>query len=206
VHVTLRVEVGVPSLRQRAAFSRIVAAFRNGSHVPGFRLVHYSVQEDHLQLLVEAQSASVLSRAMQGLSVRLARGLNGLFARRGRFFADRYEARVLCTPREVRDALACVLNAARRHAARRKRTLPRGWLDPYSSAPWFDGWQGRRGRPPLTCGTAGVERAPLGRDDPRLARDACPETVPARSRLLRRAWRVAGLINPNEVPVAPRDR
>jgi hypothetical protein len=83
---------------------------------------------------------------MQGLGIRLARGLNTLMKRRGRVVADRYHARLLATPLELRRALLYVLNNTRRHAAQRGADalaqLPRGWLDPFSSAPVFDGWVG----------------------------------------------------------------
>ena len=59
-----------------------------------------------------------LEVGMQGLAIRIARGLNRLWGRKGKVFADRYHDRVLRTPREVRNALAYVLNNARRHAVR----------------------------------------------------------------------------------------
>ena len=64
---------------------------------------------NHLHLLVEASSASALSRGIQGLSIRIARGVNRAAGRRGKLSADRFHARALNTPREVRIALVYVL-------------------------------------------------------------------------------------------------
>ena len=72
----------------------------------GLRVVEYTVQSNHLHLLVEVSNHPALSRGMIGLTVRLARGLNRLWRRRGRVFPDRYHARALTSPREVRNALA----------------------------------------------------------------------------------------------------
>jgi hypothetical protein len=77
--------------------------------------VHYSVQGNHLHLLVEAEDRRALSRGMKGLGVRIARGLNRVMGRRGAVLDDRYHGHVLKTPTEVRHARQYLLQNARRH-------------------------------------------------------------------------------------------
>ncbi len=69
---------------------------------------------------------------MQGLSTSIARTMNRELGRKGRFFADRYHARVLATPTEVRNALVYVLHNAKHHGKRYRG------VDPFSSGWWFD--------------------------------------------------------------------
>ena len=57
-----------------------------------------------------------------------------MMGRSGRVFDDRYHARVLRTPTEVRHAIHDVLGNARKHAAQRGETYAPGYVDPYSSA------------------------------------------------------------------------
>ena len=71
---------GVGFLR---AFSRVRAieqALREIKHRFGMRVVHYSIQGNHLHLIVEIDDPSMLPRAIQGLAVRLAKTLNGRLA------------------------------------------------------------------------------------------------------------------------------
>ena len=82
-----------------------------------FRLIHYSVQGNHLHLVVEARDKVSLSRGMQGLAVRVARAVNRAASRKGRVFADHYFARALRTPAEVRRAVRYVLDNHLHHAA-----------------------------------------------------------------------------------------
>jgi putative transposase len=119
------------------------------------RIVELSVQSDHVHLVVETLHASSLSRAIQGLAVRLARELNASLGRRGKVFADRFHHRVLGSPRQVH----YVLRNARKH-----RVAPHipGWLDPLSSAPAFDGWRG-----------ASSAKAPRATAEPRTSAPAC---------------------------------
>jgi len=149
VHVTLRVIAGLPSLRVWRLFVQVQAALGQGQQRFGFRLVHFSVQSNHLHLIAEAADGRSLSRGLQGLSVRLARAINRQLERKGRVFADRYHARALQTPRAVHFALRYVLLNARKHMGSprlsRRGSLPAeqpapGFVDNRSSAPWFEGF------------------------------------------------------------------
>jgi putative transposase len=173
VHVTLRLREGLPTLRRRAEHGVLVAAFGAGCERGGFRLVHYSVQANHLHLIVEGAGRRALSRGLQGLAVRVARGLNGLWRRAGSVFADRYHEHVLKTPREVAHALRYVLCNARKHGGWSSRLRP----DPYSSSLVFDGW--RDFTPPSAAA------GPVAR---------------ARTWLLRKGWRRHGLLRLDAVP------
>lgn len=115
LHVTMRLSKGVWSLRSRRSFRVIEKALRAGSDRLGMRLTHYTVQGNHLHLVVEADDKKSLSRGMQGLTIRLAKGLNRLMGRSGKVFEDRYHARALRNPREVRSVIRYVLDNARRH-------------------------------------------------------------------------------------------
>jgi len=115
LHVTLRLERRVPSLRRQALFEGVRGALARASR-SWFRLVHFSVQSDHVHLLVEAHDKGALSRGMAGLSIRVARSVNRALGRLGRVFGDRYHARPLKTPREVRHCLVYVLMNFKKHA------------------------------------------------------------------------------------------
>jgi len=106
---------GVWNLRTRRCFTALARAFWGGCDRFGFRLVHYSVQGNHLHLLVEVQDRRALSRGMKGLGVRIARGLNRVMRRRGAVLDDRYHEHVLRTPTEVRHARHYLLQNARKH-------------------------------------------------------------------------------------------
>lgn len=142
VLVTMRMRKGLPRLRSKRVLRSLSEVFELAAERFGFRLVHYSIQNDHLHLICEANHRRALSRGLQGFSIRVARALNRLWDRRGKVFGDRYHDRVLRTPRQVRNALRYVLNNARKHG----RKLI-GKLDPFASGFWFSGWKGVRGLP-----------------------------------------------------------
>jgi REP element-mobilizing transposase RayT len=206
LHVTLRVARGVESLRSRRTFRAIVQSFMQSSArsvaAPEFRLCHYSVQSNHVHLIVEAANSQALSRGMQSLGIRLARRVNRAQGRTGAFLADRYHARSLRTPLEVRNALRYVLANGRRHAVRSAARWAHG-IDPFSSALWFDGFRGAPARtPPAYVLLARAEWAPLGASDPRAGPRGAPEVTEPRTFLLRTGWRRHGLIATGDAPRA----
>src|SRR5262249_6704193 len=91
-------------------------AFRDGKNRFGFRLVHYSVQGNHLHLIVEADDKVALSRGMQGLGIRLACAVNKVQQRDGSVFSDRYHAHYLRSRIETARAISYVLRNWFRHA------------------------------------------------------------------------------------------
>jgi len=166
----------------------VAAAFRlalRRASKGGLRIVHFSLQRDHIHLIVEAPGRRRLSRGMCGLASGFARRVNGLRGTRGRIFGDRYHRRDLKSPREVRNALVYVLQNRAKHAA-----ADTG-LDVFSSAAFFDGWNE----------SANVElarlRAALPPDEP-------PPVQRARFWLLTLGWKRRGLISVHERPFGKR--
>ena len=185
--VTVRVQDDVPRLRCARFVREFRKTLRKGARRPGFRVVHYSIQDDHAHFMVEAQGRVCLANGMKSLGARFARCVNRVFGRAGRVLADRFHHVVKRTPTEVRRALAYVLLNVRKHYWQRRRREPPVVLDGASSGLWFDGWKGRG--------------PPAGRYAD--ATRAC-EVAPARTWLLSKGWRRVGLIDPAEVPGVPR--
>jgi REP element-mobilizing transposase RayT len=169
VHVTLRARVS--ELRDFPVFDAVEAALAQGSK-RFFRVCEYSVQRNHIHLIVEADDTDALSRGMQGLVARLAKAVNRAMHRKGSVFADHYYAHELRTPTEVRNALIYVLNNWRKHLPGANRGV-----DGCSSGKWFSGWSDR---PPNTP----------------------PPLPAATVWLLTTGWRKRGLIETSEAPRA----
>jgi len=133
VHVTLKLRPGLPSLRGEACFPPVKDALKASRRRLGMRLVHFSVQSNHLHLLVEAADRVSLARAVKGLAVRLARRLNQKLGTRGTVFPERFHAHVLRTPSEVRNALGYLLHNFARQLERDGYVMPPGQRDLLSS-------------------------------------------------------------------------
>jgi REP element-mobilizing transposase RayT len=140
MHVTIRVMSDLPSLRQRLTYAAIHAASAAAAKQPAFRLVHLSIQDEHMHLIIEADDKGALARGMQSFQISAARRINAVLGRRGRVFDDRYHLVVVRSPKQMRTVLAYVLSNWRKHGA--DRGFARGWLvDPYATGFAFAGWK-----------------------------------------------------------------
>ncbi|NVB85462.1 MAG: hypothetical protein HOV81_44265 [Kofleriaceae bacterium] len=181
-HVTLPVVAGVPSLASDWLMKIIRRTIRD-SQKADFRIVEFNVLGNHLHLVVEAAGKDALASGISGFEIRVAKRLNRALKRTGKLFAERYHARILTTPTQVRNTLRYVLLNRRHHAA--EKYAAKNWIDPWSSAAWFDGWA-----KPIVVDTWWKQE---------LARLE-PPTRPAKTWLLRIGWKKLGLIDYDDRP------
>jgi putative transposase len=147
LQVTIRATRGLPSLRSPRVFGALRAAIARAS-VNRFRVIHFSIQQDHGHFIVEGDEARRARGGMHGLAIRLALAVNRVLGRKGRVVGDRYHVRPLTTPRQMRTSMIYVLLNFRKHLR-----APAG-VDPRSSGPHFGGWQrapGFANGPPATA-------------------------------------------------------
>jgi REP element-mobilizing transposase RayT len=191
LHVNIRVEPDVGRLRKWHMYRALREATITAAKREDFRIVHLSIQGNHVHFLIEALNKTALAKGMQGFQISAARHLNRVISKRrgkrrtGRVFSDRYHVRVLTSPKQTRHALSYVLNNWRRHSEH-LADVTKGWaMDPYSSAIQFNGWKEMENelvyrKPPPTY-------------------DALIVWLP-KTWLLREGWRRHGLIGMEEVP------
>lgn len=89
----------------------------------GLRVLHFSLQTNHIHLIVEADDNNILTTGMRSLTVTFAKGL-----KKGRVQLERYHLHVLRALRETRNAIHYVIFNQQKHE---KKTSSR--IDGYSS-------------------------------------------------------------------------
>ncbi|MBX3233285.1 MAG: transposase [Labilithrix sp.] len=186
-----RVPVG-PSFRAERVHAAIVDQIA-ACVARGVRVVHYSVQHDHLHLLVEAQDKKEVARRLQLLFSRIAFAVNRVARRHGSLFRDRHHRRELTSPTETRNVLVYLFFNTRKHAIEHARATNATFeLDTMTSAAWFDGWHPIARPPPAAFARARGARA-------------SPPTAPPQTWLAAEGWlRGGGPIGFHELPSVPR--
>jgi putative transposase len=162
VQVTIRATPGLPSFRSPPVFAALRRAIARAS-VDRFRVIHFSLQQDHGHFIVEGDEPRRARGGVHGLAIRLALAVNRVLGRKGKVVGDRYHARALRTPRQMRTSMVYVLLNFRKHLR-----AP-ACIDPRSSGPHFSGW----------------ERAPR-------ATEVAPATAVPSTWMARAGWQRAG--------------
>ena len=178
MHITLRRIPLLPSFRKERIREMVLRQIHRLNDKT-FQIVHFSIQANHLHLIVEADTRETITKKMMGFAISFAKRLNAhvLRGRRGKVWSDRYFRRDVVGAGEMNNVLRYVFGNAKRHGV-----IPpdAAVLDDYSSAWTFDGWDVKL-RPPV-----GVDHWP--RPHPR-------------TRLLRIDWIGGGLL---PIAAAPR--
>jgi REP element-mobilizing transposase RayT len=148
-HIVLRTLPNVPRLRTSNLYMAIRGAMEKILAKPDFRVVHMTIQHNHLHFIVEAENKDALSHGMRAVAITCARAINKALGRHGQVFAHRYYAAAITSPKQMRHVLCYVLNNWRRHNEdERSWRAHEALVDPYSSALDFSGWKERFSIPP----------------------------------------------------------
>ena len=106
-------------IRNKVCLKLLKRAILN-SRRHGLRIIHFSLQSNHVHLILEAETNLLLTRGMRSLTVTFAKGLQ-----MGKVQIERYHLHVLKSLRETRNAVHYVLFNNQKHGNRE--------VDEYSS-------------------------------------------------------------------------
>ena len=110
------------TIRHKKGLSLLKRAILNARKM-GLRVIHFSLQNNHIHLILEAQDNAILTRGMRSLTVTIAKGLG-----KGRVQLERYHLHVLRSIRETRNAVHYVLFNEQKHSG-----MKWAYVDGYSS-------------------------------------------------------------------------
>lgn len=119
LHINLKVKV---SIRNKICLTILKKAIKN-SRSMGLVISHFSLQSNHIHLIVEASDNKTLTQGMRSFTITFAKNIN-----RGRIQLERYHLHVLKTLMEVKNAVHYVLFNEQKH-----RKLKVAYVDQYSS-------------------------------------------------------------------------
>jgi REP element-mobilizing transposase RayT len=190
LHVVMRVVAAVGNMRRRSLYKAVREATITAALRERIRIVHVSIQQTHVHMLVEAENQLALARGMQGFMISASRHVNTALGirgrrRRGAVFADRYYLEVISSPTRARHALSYILNNWRKHREDQQGLASTWLVDPYSSGIQFPDWEELDGKDFMWPMPATY--------DPLMVRRP-------QSWLLREGWKCAGAISARDVP------
>jgi len=106
LHVNFKVRT---SIRNKECLQILKRSIQNArSH--GLRVLHFSLESNHIHLILEASNNTVLTKGMRSLTITFAKGVE-----KGRIQIERYHLHVLRTLRETKNAIHYVLFNHQKH-------------------------------------------------------------------------------------------
>lgn len=134
LHITIRLKQGVASLRRRSMLKQFKLASSHAK-IFGLHVIHFSLLNNHIHMIVEAKNNLGLSRGMKSLNCRLGKAIRRDSGGQGATLAGRFHLHVLKTPTEMKHALEYVLLNKAKH----QKFIEH--IDDFSSGYSFQDWK-----------------------------------------------------------------
>jgi len=114
LHLTVKIDKAKAKLKNKETLKLLHKAILK-ARKQGLGVVHYTLEYDHIHLMVETANNKILGKGMQAFGITLSKGINKIKALKGRVFKTRYHYRKLKTPKEIKNALNYILGNAVKH-------------------------------------------------------------------------------------------
>ena len=101
------------SIRNKDCLKLLKQSIQNAQKM-GLKIIHFSLQSNHVHLITEAENNEILTKGMRSLTITFSKGL-----KRGRVQLERYHLHVLKTLREAKHAIAYVLFNEQKHTKKK---------------------------------------------------------------------------------------
>lgn len=109
LHINFKYKLTV---KNKEGLKALHKAIRN-ARAHGLRINHFSLQHNHVHLIVQAANNDILTKGMRSLTITLSKVIG-----RGRIQLQRYHLHVLKSPREAQNAINYVLFNERKHTGK----------------------------------------------------------------------------------------
>lgn len=114
LHLTIKVRKTSAEIKSKAVLKVLHRAILR-ARSKGLRMIHYTLEYDHVHLLVEASSNQQLHSGMQAFGICFAKGINKVKGRKGNVYKHRYHLHLLRSAREVKNVLHYILKNGIKH-------------------------------------------------------------------------------------------
>ena len=112
LHLTIKLNKA--QIQNKTILKHLKYAISRG-RLQGLRIIHFSLEHDHVHLYAESDSNVILTKSMKALGVSFAKRLNNFFKSRGQVYKTRFHLRILRSASEVKNVINYILKNGIKH-------------------------------------------------------------------------------------------
>lgn len=127
LHLTIKIEKTKAGLKNKDILKQLHTSIKK-ARIIGLRVIHYTLEFDHIHLLVEVDNKEQLGKGMQSFGISFSKGINKIKSLSGRVFKTRYHFRKLKTKQEIKNVIHYILGNSIKH------TQKGSILSPYNTS------------------------------------------------------------------------
>lgn len=114
LHLTIKVKRNKADIKNKAVLAILKKAILN-ARLKGLKVIHYSLEFDHVHLLIEADNNKILGKGMQAFGVTLAKAINKLWRLGGGVYKHRYHFRRITGSKDLRNVMNYIFKNGVKH-------------------------------------------------------------------------------------------
>lgn len=126
LHLTIKVRENKADIKNKRILKLLHHAIKR-ARLQRLKVLHYTLEYNHVHLLVEATNNQILHKGMQAFGITFSKWINRLKLRKGTVYKHRYHFHALRSTRERKNALNYIFTNGVKHGRTRSR------IDPYNS-------------------------------------------------------------------------
>ncbi len=114
LHLTIKVKKKKAEIKNKSVLKILKRAILN-ARKQGLRVIHFSLEYDHVHLLIEADNNLILGKGMQAFGVTLSKAINRLKKLKGGVYKHRYHFRQISSTRELKIVMNYIFTNGLKH-------------------------------------------------------------------------------------------
>ncbi len=113
-HLTIKINKENSGLKTNEIAKKIKSSFKK-LYENSVNLIHFTIEYDHIHLLVEAKNHICLGKSMQSFGISITKKLNFHRRKIGQVYKHRYHQRILKTKTEIKNVINYIFQNGKKH-------------------------------------------------------------------------------------------
>lgn len=114
LHLTIKVRENKADIQNKRILKALHYAIRR-ARLKGLKVIHYTLEYNHVHLLVESADNGVLHKGMQAFGITIAKAINKIKRTKGVVYKNRYHLRIINSPKQLKNVLHYIFNNGIKH-------------------------------------------------------------------------------------------
>ncbi len=114
LHLTVKIKKNKAEIKNKSVLAILKRAILN-ARKQGLQVIHYSLEYDHVHLLIEADNNFILAKGMQAFGVTFSKAINRLKRLKGEVYKHRYHFRRISSSKELKNVMNYIFTNGLKH-------------------------------------------------------------------------------------------
>ncbi len=114
LHLTVKIKKNKAEIKNKSVLAILKRSILNARR-QGLRVIHYSLEYDHVHLLIEADNNHILGKGMQAFGVTFSKAINRLKKLTGEVYKHRYHFRRISSSKELKNVMNYIFTNGVKH-------------------------------------------------------------------------------------------